>query len=49
LLSRLQSEMGFTPAARVRLATPMRDDEADDFGTGWDTLRKLRVIDGGKE
>lgn len=48
LLTRLQVEMGFTPVARTRIGAIERDQGDEDAGTGWDTLRKLRVIDGGK-
>ena len=51
LMARLQSEMGFTPAARARFAVinAGEDDPGEESGTGWDSLRKLRIIDGGKK
>lgn len=46
LMTRLQGEMGFTPASRAGLVVPWPDE--DDIDPGWDELRSLRVFDGGK-
>lgn len=46
LMTRLQGEMGFTPIARARFARV--ETEPDEIDAGWDVLRKLRIIDGGK-
>jgi hypothetical protein len=46
LLTRLASEMGFTPAARAGLPVPGAAESADD--DGWNMLGRLRVIDGRK-
>jgi P27 family predicted phage terminase small subunit len=46
LLTRLATEMGFTPAARAGLPVPATAESADD--DGWNMLGRLRLIDGGK-
>jgi hypothetical protein len=44
----LSRELALTPLTRARLleAKPAGDDE--DEGTGWELLRSLRVVEGGK-
>ena len=49
LMIRMQGEMGFTPAARARLVTGSPESEDDEASDGWDVLRTLRVVQGGKK
>ena len=48
LLARYAAELGFSPAARASLGRPA-DDDRGDGPDEWAALRKLRLIDGGKE
>lgn len=47
LLARYGGEMGFTPAGRARLAVAKAQDE-DDAANDWAALRRLRVVEGGR-
>ncbi len=47
ILLRLAAELGFSPAARAHLAQPINEPD-DETGSGWEVLRQLRVIPGGK-
>ena len=48
LLIRIETELGFTPTARVHFGR--REDDQDDAANDeWAALRRLRVIDGDKE
>jgi P27 family predicted phage terminase small subunit len=47
LMTRLQTEMGFTPVARARFRNGQTELDEDD--AGWARLGRLRVVDGGKK
>jgi P27 family predicted phage terminase small subunit len=49
IMRNLQGEMGFTPQARARFKVPDSREPNVDEGTGWELLRSLRVVEGGRK
>jgi phage terminase small subunit len=49
IMRNLQGEMGFTPSARARFKVPDGRQPNEDEGTGWELLRSLRVVEGGRK
>lgn len=49
IMRNLQGEMGFTPQARSRFKLSDHKEPDADAGTGWELLRSLRVVEGGRK
>jgi P27 family predicted phage terminase small subunit len=49
IMRNLQGEMGFTPQARSRFKMSDNRQPNEDEGTGWELLRSLRVVEGGRK
>jgi hypothetical protein len=47
-IMQLSRELGLTSLARARLVEPLSTGEDEDASTGWELLRSLRVVEGGK-